>query len=210
LLSGNPSSPPLACHRDARRKHRAAETSERSNMTKKHRIVTLLALLVTLTATLVGTSAQADDFTNIRNYATKGQCLDVDTHTKLYVQIWSCDNGSDEKWSHTFIGTDASGNNTLVFTNQMTNQCLGVNHNATAMQSRLVVLQCDSASTLWALIYANNENLDGWHQQFRNVNSGLCLDVNGAGLFGRNGLPAQLWQCTNQLEEFDGDQLWML
>ena len=48
-----------------------------------------------------------------------------------------------------------------------------------------------------------------WHQQLKNVNSGLCLDLqwnNSA-----NGTPIWLWPCNGiDTVESNGAQLWML
>jgi hypothetical protein len=64
--------------------------------------------MMTLVTILIGAPAQADDFKNLPNYGDRDYCLDVDTNSNFWVQLWSCDNGAvclDLQWNNTSNGT---------------------------------------------------------------------------------------------------------
>jgi Ricin-type beta-trefoil lectin domain len=153
--------------------------------------------------------AQAVSFAPFRNYGNR-KCVDVATENATQVQLWNCTGGAEQQWQTDWVD---GANLNLQLTNQWTGGCLGVEGGATSAQARVVSAACGQPSTIWHNNYAFNDTRPNhaWHQQLKNVNSGLCLDLqfnNSA-----NGTPIWLWPCTtgnvSQMEA-NTAQLWML
>ena len=174
--------------------------------TRRSMIALLSAvLLATLAMTAIGTPAQASSFRQIPNYGN-GKCIDVATEDWSTVQLWHCSGGPEQQWAETWL-SGGDGLN-LMLVDKMTGTCLGVRDDSTEVGAPVQAVGCVSASTVWHNDYASNEHADGWHQQLRNVNSGLCLDL----YFNRSadGTIIQQWWCSNQLTSYNPAQLWML
>jgi hypothetical protein len=111
-----------------------------------------------------------------------GRCLDVNngsTTPGTQLQIWDCNGGSNQTWTHTSTGqlTVYSGSSQM---------CLDASDNQTAAGTKVDIWPCNGgANQQWA---ANaNGTITG-------TQSGLCLDVSGAGT--ANGALVQLWTCN--------------
>jgi non-reducing end alpha-L-arabinofuranosidase len=120
-----------------------------------------------------------------------GRCLDVNGATTApgtQLQIWDCNNGSNQTWSRTSSGqlTVYSGSNL---------RCADASGQGTSSGTAVVISNCTTqASQQWR--FNANGTITG-------VQSGLCLDVNGAGT--ANGTKVQLWTCNG-----GSNQQWVL
>ncbi|MEU3342026.1 glycoside hydrolase family 27 protein [Streptomyces sp. NPDC002144] len=111
-----------------------------------------------------------------------GKCLDVPNSTTTagtQVEIWSCNGGANQTWTHT-----ASGQLTVYSgTGQM---CLDAYNNQTTPGTKVEIWQCNGQSNQqWTL------NSDG---TITGVQSGLCLDVTGGAT--TDGSLVELRTCT--------------
>jgi hypothetical protein len=122
-----------------------------------------------------------------------GKCLDINggsTTAGTQAQIWDCNGGANQTWTHT------AANEFRVYTNTSTPMCLDDSGAGTANGTAAVIWQCTGgANQQW------NVNSNG---TITNVQTGLCLDVNGYGT--TDGTKVQLWACgSNQ-----SNQQWTL
>ncbi|GAB4000585.1 RICIN domain-containing protein [Glycomyces albus] len=115
------------------------------------------------------------------------RCLDVpdlSTENGTQVNIWDCNGGANQRWTHTAAGelTVYSGGST---------KCLDAEGAGTADGTAVIIWDCHGGTNQqW------NLNGDG---SITNAQSGLCLDVSGYGT--ENGSLVHLWSChggTNQ------------
>jgi len=112
------------------------------------------------------------------------KCLDVpngSTTAGTQLDIWTCDGGSNQIWTHTSGGqlTVYSGSSQL---------CLDAYNNQTTAGTKVETWPCTGgANQQW------NLNANG---TITGVQSGLCLDVTGAST--ANGALAELWTCNGQ------------
>jgi hypothetical protein len=114
--------------------------------------------------------------------AQSGRCIDVPgatTANGTQVALWDCHGGTNQRWSYT------SSKQFTVYGNK----CL--NANGTANASAVTIGDCTGGLNQQWNIGANNT--------IANVQSGLCVDANGAAT--ANGTKIILWSCnggTNQ------------
>ncbi len=142
-------------------------------MTRKRGMLVLLftTLLAVLAAGAVASPAQAaTTYKQITNNGNS-KCIDVATQNNYTVQLWSCNGGSQQKWSEGYI------NPYFNFVNQRTGKCLDVA--GSGVGAVAVVNTCNANySQLWQVIFADNPaGGHGWYQQLQNAGSGLCLDL---------------------------------
>ena len=110
-----------------------------------------------------------------------GRCLDVNaasTAPGTALQIWDCHSGTNQTWTRTAAGqlTVYSGDTT---------RCATAQNNQTAPGTAVVIAPCDGgAGQRWQ--FNANGTVTG-------VQSGICLDVNGAAT--TNGSKVILWTC---------------
>jgi len=114
-----------------------------------------------------------------------GKCLDVPQPTSAeapegtQVQIWDCNGGGNQLWTHTSTGqlTVYSGSD-----------CLDAYNNETAPGTKVQIWPCNGgANQQWTV--NSNGTITG-------VQSGLCLDVSGAST--ADGALIDLWTCNGQ------------
>jgi len=119
----------------------------------------------------------------VRNSGSN-KCLDVNgaaTTPGAQIQIWDCNNGSNQVWTHTPAGelTVYSGDSL---------RCLDANGQGTTNGTKIVTWNCNGQpNQQWRL------NPDG---TISGVQSGLCLDVTNSAT--TSGTPVQLWTCSSQ------------
>ncbi|GAA3437564.1 arabinofuranosidase catalytic domain-containing protein [Kutzneria kofuensis] len=112
-----------------------------------------------------------------------GKCLDVNgrsTTPGTQLQIWDCNGGTNQTWTRTASGqlTVYSGSDT---------RCMAASNDQTTSGTAVVISTCGSGTgQQWHF------NDDG---TITGVQSGLCLDVNGAST--ANGAKVQLWTCNH-------------
>jgi hypothetical protein len=109
-----------------------------------------------------------------------GKCLDVNagtTTTGTQLQIWDCNGGSNQIWTHT-----ASGQ--LSVYSGTSQRCLDAS--GTGAGAAAVISACGGATSQQWQINANGT--------VTGVQSSLCLDVTGAGT--ANGTKVELWTCN--------------
>ncbi|MEO6082128.1 MAG: RICIN domain-containing protein [Umezawaea sp.] len=179
-------------------------------MLGKRRLMMLLTtLLATVAAMGVAAPAQAASFGSFPNYGNR-KCVDVATENATLVQLENCNGQQQQQWLTVWV---AGGDLNLQMINQWTGGCLGVDGDATFAQARVISTPCGRPSSIWHNNYAFNDTRPNhaWHQQLKNVNSGLCLDLQWNS--SANGTPIWLWPCTtgnvSQMEA-NTAQLWML
>jgi hypothetical protein len=111
-----------------------------------------------------------------------GKCLDVNgvsTTPGAQVQIWDCNNGSNQSWTRT-----AAGELTVYSGSDL--RCLDASGQGTTPGTKIVIWNCNGgANQRWTVTAAG---------AITGVQSGLCLDVTGSGT--ANGTPVQLATCT--------------
>jgi alpha-galactosidase len=111
-----------------------------------------------------------------------GKCLDDPNSTTTLgtqQQIYTCNGGADETWTHTSAGalTLTVGGQTL---------CLDANGQGTTNGTKVITWSCNGqANQQWNL--NSNGTVTG-------TQSGLCLDVTGAST--ANGALVELWSCN--------------
>jgi hypothetical protein len=109
-----------------------------------------------------------------------GRCLDVpgvSTTPGIQLQIWDCNGGSNQVWTHT------SSNQFTVYTGS---SMLCLNAAGTTAGTKVQTGSCSGgANQQWQV--NTNGTITG-------VQSGLCLDVTGAGT--TNGTLVELWTCN--------------
>jgi hypothetical protein len=113
-----------------------------------------------------------------------GKCLDVPgqaTTDGTLLQIWDCNGGSNQQWTHLANGElQVYGN-----------KCLDVPNQSTAQGTRVEIWDCNGGTNQQWTLNANGTVVG--------VGSGLCLDVTGAGT--ADGTAVEIWGCnggTNQ------------
>ena len=112
-----------------------------------------------------------------------GRCLDVpngSTANGTQPIIWDCSGGTNQRWAY--------DGQTL----QSVGRCLDSPIGATAGAKAQLWACTGAANQRWSFVSGGT---------IRNAQSGLCLDVNGAGT--ANGTAVILWTCTNA-----PNQLW--
>jgi hypothetical protein len=111
-----------------------------------------------------------------------GRCLDdpnSSTTGGTQQQIWDCNGGANQTWTHT-----SSGQLTLTVGGQTF--CLDANGQGTTNGTKAIIWSCNGQSNQqWN--FNSNDTITG-------VQSGLCLDVTGAGT--ANGTLVELWSCN--------------
>ncbi|WP_410638562.1 non-reducing end alpha-L-arabinofuranosidase family hydrolase [Amycolatopsis sp. lyj-346] len=157
----------------------------RGNISRRSRhLIAVLAAGATVAVTaLFGANAAQADVTGALRGVGSGRCLDVANSSQAdgaLLQIYDCSGGAGQQWTSTNSG-------------QLTvfgGKCLDVPGSATA-GTRVQIWTCHGgANQQWRV------NADG---SVAGVQSGLCLDVTGAGT--ANGTAVALWTChggTNQ------------
>jgi hypothetical protein len=160
--------------------------------------IKLLAVVAACLFVALGASPAAAADLNWRHFvgAASGRCLDVDTHSNTIVQLWSCDNGSDESWALTYVGTLYGGQDYYKVINRRTGTCLTAVGGAGG--TALTMGDCNAVLTPWWYFPVKTGNVT----PFVNVYSGLCMDArnNGTGngtivqQYACNGTTAQSWR----------------
>jgi alpha-galactosidase len=116
--------------------------------------------------------------------ASSGRCLDVygaQTAPGTKVEIWDCNNGSNQRWTPTAAGELRVYNGTM---------CLDVTGAQTASGTKVELWTCNGGTNQqWRL------NADG---TITGVQSGLCLDVTGGNVPAGNvnGTQIEIWTCN--------------
>jgi alpha-galactosidase len=132
-------------------------------------------------ATGTGTSVGS---TNELVGASSNRCLDVyngQTADGTKVEIWDCNNGTNQRWTPTAAGELRVYGGTL---------CLDAYDNQTSAGTKVELWSCNGgANQQWRL------NPDG---TVTGVQSGLCLDVTGGNTAAGNvnGTQVELWTCN--------------
>ena len=109
-----------------------------------------------------------------------GKCLDVPgatTTTGTQVQIWDCNNGTNQSWTSTTAGELSVYNGT---------RCLDANAQGTSPGTKAIIWTCNSQPNQHWQVNANGT--------ITGVQSGLCLEAAGSGT--ANGTLVQLGTCT--------------
>jgi Ricin-type beta-trefoil lectin domain/Cellulase (glycosyl hydrolase family 5) len=120
-----------------------------------------------------------------------GKCLDdpgSTTTLATQMQIWDCNGGTNQTWTHTSSGelTVTVGGSTF---------CLDASGRGTSPGTKAIIWTCNGQSNQqWTL--NSNGTITG-------VQSGLCLDVTGAST--ADGALIDLWTCNGQ-----SNQQWTL
>lgn len=115
------------------------------------------------------------------------KCLDVNGTTTTpgtQLQIWACNGGSNQIWTHTPSGrlTVYSGSDT---------RCMAALNNQTTSGTPVVISQCTGTTGQQWQVNPNGT--------ITAVQSGLCLDIAGPGT--ANGTRVQLWTCNGQANQ---------
>jgi alpha-galactosidase len=116
--------------------------------------------------------------------ASSGRCLDVygvQTTPGTKVEIWDCNNGSNQRWTPTAAGE------LRVYSGTM---CLDAYNNQTSPGTKVELWTCNGGTNQqWRL------NPDG---TITGVQSGLCLDVTGGNVPAGNvnGVQVEIWTCN--------------
>jgi alpha-galactosidase len=116
--------------------------------------------------------------------ASSGRCLDVygvQTTPGTKVEIWDCNNGSNQRWTPTAAGE------LRVYSATM---CLDAYNNQTSAGTKVELWTCNGGTNQqWRL------NPDG---TVTGVQSGLCLDVTGGNVPAGNvnGVQVEIWTCN--------------
>ncbi len=111
-----------------------------------------------------------------------GKCLDVpggSTTAGTQVDIWSCNGGSNQLWTHTSAGQ-------LTVYSGSSQRCLDAYNSQTTPGTKVEIWTCNGQSNQQWNINSNGT--------ITGVQSGLCLDVTGAST--ANGALAELWTCN--------------
>jgi len=112
-----------------------------------------------------------------------GKCLDVPQPTSTsapegtQLDIWSCNGGSNQLWTHT------SANQLAVYSGS---ECLDAYNNETTPGTKVQIWPCNGGTNQQWNINSNGT--------ITGVQSGLCLDVTGAS--NSNGALIDLWTCN--------------
>jgi len=161
-------------------------------------LLALAAVAATLLTSLVAGPAHAAVATPFKNFGNR-KCVDVQTESNHWVQLWSCNGQSQQNWTRVLL---TNGFWRLI--SQKNGLCLGVDSVFAGAQTATV--SCGNNSD-WQITFANNFGT-GWHQQLELGSTGLCLDLlNNSSA---NGTPIQLWWCWTANQEDNPAQLWML
>jgi len=108
-----------------------------------------------------------------------GRCLDINNNSTVngtQAQLWDCNGGANQRWTYT------SSKQLMVYGNK----CLGTN-GGTSNGTTAAIWDCNGqTSQQW------NLNATG---TITGVESGLCLDANGAGT--ANGTKIITWSCNS-------------
>jgi alpha-galactosidase len=116
--------------------------------------------------------------------ASSSRCLDVygnQTAPGTKVEIWDCNNGTNQRWTPTAAGELRVYNGT---------QCLDAYNNQTSPGTKVELWTCNGGNNQqWQL------NPDG---TITGVQSGLCLDVTGGNVPAGNvnGVQIEIWTCN--------------
>jgi hypothetical protein len=136
-----------------------------------------------ISAAGVGTGGGGSTTGAVRNTGSN-RCLDVNgasTTPGIQLQIWDCNNGSNQAWTH-----DSAGELTVY--SGTTLRCLDANAKGTTPGTKVVTWNCNGQTNQqW------RRNPDG---TITGVASGLCLDVTNSGT--TNGSLVQLSTCSGQ------------
>ncbi|MFG1807722.1 ricin-type beta-trefoil lectin domain protein [Streptomyces sp. NPDC049040] len=111
--------------------------------------------------------------------ASSGRCVDVNgksTTNGTQLQLWDCNGGSNQKWTHT------SGKALSVYGNK----CLDASGQGTSPGTAVVIWDCNGQTNQQWNINSNGT--------ITGAQSGLCLDAYGAGT--ANGTKLDLWTCN--------------
>jgi hypothetical protein len=125
-----------------------------------------------------------------------GRCIGVDgasTANGALIKQFTCDGTSNQNWN----GSSAGAQNTLK--NQKSARCMGVSGASKAAGANVAQFTCDgSANQSWLLVQVGGTSTNPI-LNFHNVNSALCLGVDGAST--ANGAQLKQFSCdgsTNQ------------
>ena len=147
----------------------------------------VIGLLAMLATTAAGAPAQAAPFPTPINVWNTNNCLDNATENAAKVQVWSCNGGSQQKWTEGFNASTS----TFFFMNSRTQLCVA----APAGAGTVTMASCDgSAAEQWQVFFADNPlgPPSGWYDVWENFASGLCLATPSLS----NGTVLQTAPCT--------------
>ena len=116
-----------------------------------------------------------------------GKCLDVNgfsTTAGTQVQIWSCNGGTNQIWTHT-------ASNQLTVYSGSSLMCLDADGGGTISGTKAIIWSCNGQTNQQWTLNANGT--------ITGVQSGLCLDVSGGGT--TDGTLVQLWTCNSQANQ---------
>jgi hypothetical protein len=152
---------------------------------------TASAVQANIAAAGYGSGSGGGGVTGVVRAVGAGKCLDdPDSTTTLatQMQIWDCNGGANQSWTHTSSGqlSVSVGGTTL---------CLDASGQGTAAGTAAIIWTCNGqANQQWTV--DSNGTITG-------VQSGLCLDVTGAST--ADGAKTDLWTCNGQ-----SNQQWTL
>jgi len=154
----------------------------------RSRFAIVAALSLGAVVTGAGTSSAAVAPITGPVYGLHGLCIDdtaFGTADGTPVQIYQCNNGSNQQW--TLTNPQFGQNTTLT----VYGKCLDAKGGGTSDGTPVVLSTCTGASDqAWTLEYAG-----AWV----NVKSGKCLDDTA---YGNSGTPLQIWDCNNGNNQF--------
>ena len=136
-----------------------------------------------IAATGTGSNGGGSTTGAVRNSASN-RCLDINNNSTTpgtQVQIWDCNGGANQTWTHTAAGelTVYSGD---------TMRCIDANGQGTTPGTKAIIWNCNGqVNQQWTV------NTDG---TIKGVQSGLCLDLTNSGT--TNGTLVQLSTCNGQ------------
>jgi hypothetical protein len=156
---------------------------------RRRQVVITVALSLSAVVAGAGTSFAAVAPITGPVYGLHGLCLDdtaFGTTDGNPVQIYQCNNGSNQQW--TLTNPQFGANTTLTDYGK----CLDAKGGATSNGTPVVLSTCTgTAEQEWTLEYVGT---------WVNVNSGKCLDDTA---YGGSGTALQIWDCNN-----GNNQLW--
>jgi hypothetical protein len=125
-----------------------------------------------------------------------GRCIGVDgasTANGALIKQFTCDNSTNQNWR----GSSSGGQNVL--TNAKSGKCMGVSGASRSAGANIAQFNCDGTSNqAWLLIQVGGTSTNPV-LNFKNVNSSLCIGVDGAST--ANGAQLKQFGCDGSLNQ---------
>lgn len=124
-----------------------------------------------------------------------GKCLDFDTGSMKYLQVWNCAGSSayNQRWYWHYVMSYSNGA-AFVLQNAATGTCVGVEHNSLENAAKLVQVACNSNDPGQHWIRLTRDGYIQTKSKYMNGRSGKCMDIYYPG----NGTLFQQYACDSR------------